>query len=798
MALPAGGDAAGVGSLLGKASGHKIRSTPREGHIRAQHDRAPSNSYGRLPSESSFKLEDMDEDVSAFFLKMNEFKKTKGEMEEKCKENEELRSQIAVLQEEAKRDISNVKNAAKKALERGSRELEEMRNIMTSLTTQSHEVFGFAKEVRSSLPDAEEIRETIKTSIENFESLFDGDGKFARNAETREIVAQLQWECTANLAVIEQANASKAAQREAVEAISAGAETEAKHQSLEEKYEKLRVEAANDRDALQAMESLRADQQQSEITSLKKALEDKGPTIHDLQRRCAQAEAREAAGSKLISTYEKEITKQEEQLSKLTLTNDQTVKGLETQITAVKEDLDHTKERAQQAQGRLQLVQQRFEDQSITLQLTKEENGEIQERLVASEKNFTETLNNELRKLQGETHVLEERNRLLQLNSDESKQETRRLQELLMTLQKEFGDRAKVEQDTNLERMYEAQKRVAQAEDDRAQARRQADDLREQLLNTRRDYETLKERSEHALSFSTDHLAELEALRSQVQSLQTEKSNLVVRAQTIHTRYRISELSDAEKLFVNAILKETGALYEQKLADKQNELRRKANQCDGLQAKNNQLEKTLARHLKTEAKAKPSTGFAPQSIMNLTGFMSSEPSMPMSQAPDSDEPCETNDTPSRVQQAQIVTGHVRRMEKNGDTDPKHTKETTAAGIPGTSAAANIAPVPDEIVSVRTPKRSSGKVMFSRFDSEEQDEIFDFDFDGKSPPVSASTPNQRDKRSAQNVPEEVIEGSRPGKRAKRTTKAYSRKTEERPGDGKKAAGQTSKLRSRREK
>ncbi|KAA1466369.1 hypothetical protein DENSPDRAFT_28660 [Dentipellis sp. KUC8613] len=815
------------------------------------------------------KAEDIDVDLSALVAsKFSQMKALKSEVEELRKMNAELRAQISTVQNEYDRRMDVTKAAAKNAIDASNRSLKEMKDTMDGLKIQAKSSFNFAANIRSNLPAAEEIRETIKTSLERFESLFDDEGRLVQHAEMKDVVLKLQAECTktrhandllhdkltdltsqlveakdrireleslhlnnsgllrtsvdqitaANLTITTQGEALKSAQHELFDTLSGYADAQTKLETLEEKYAKLQIDVAENDKNVAILQELRAEnirlqtlleqktiiaeslstakqefvvsaaltsQQQEEIITLKSTLTDKEQAIENLREQCSKLATRESASQETIAKYESEVEairnseraaiEMKEQVLGMKSASDGRVATLERELQTALDELRGYREKSQQITTQLQLLQQRFEDQSTTLQLTKEANGEVQERMIAAEKASTAKLDRELGSLQRKIDLLDERNDSLKQALEDSKHESQRLKDHVSTIQMEHESRMKSERESSQSIVQDAQKRLVQAEEERSQARRDAEDWSKQLLTARHEFEMFKERSQHTTVSSTAHVAEVDALKQEIQLLKHDKVELLTRTQTIGARYKDGQLSDAEMECIDAILRESAALYEQKLADKQNQLRRKANVNDELSAKVTLLEKALARHLNSEALNKT----AVQSIVNLDNFMSSEMSHPMSQAPDSDVPSEKESPLSGVRPGQPSKTASHQAATN--LEGRQTVSSREQAI----AVVTHHVVHDDTLHPRTPKRTTGtgRGIFRRIASEASDDIVEFeDIDHGA---SGGPSHKRDRLASPNKAEDVAQGSRPGKRPKvGNQKTNSRKSEGRQGTAKK--------------
>ncbi|THH14679.1 hypothetical protein EW146_g5687 [Bondarzewia mesenterica] len=685
--------------------------------------------FDRSTPSSSLRGDFMEDDISMVVLKgLSDLKHAKYEIEEQRREIVHLRSQLGAAKDEKEESIqrlNNVKNAARKAIESSSASLQEMRTTLHALRQQSDEAFAFATQARSCLPDVIDMRHTIEGSFGVFESLLDGDGKFIKGTELKQIITELQMECSktrqandllhdkltemtsqlietrdrvrvvetsldisnraleqSNATLLEHVTLMKKAQVELSDALIVSAGYERKSISLEKDIKQLKEKLEEGERALNLVQGLEhknvrlqsiiedRDNQLRNLSSVKEehalstaaikehraekvrmleTLSEHMQSIEKLNTKCTQLETQSDSNFQMIDRYEDKLKVMREREEAVLLvkenlaaekaTVEKHATTLEIQLVNTREELNDVRARLQQMEVQFSVLQERFTDQSTTLKLTKEANGDVQERLLVAETTYARTLEAKTGKLQREISVIKEKNKSFEHLLKASQQESDRYRDLLSSAKVECEGRLEEERKNGLARIQDAQEKASQAEQRCAQAQTDAEGARTRLTTMHREMDLLKLQSENASRVSSSYQADVDSLNTQIHLLQTDKLKLTDRAKSIMTRYRTDDLSDEEKLFVNALMEESQALHENAIYEKQNELRRSKNRMADLELKIAFLEKSLARHLNTE---KPDAGNdGGRSILDLDPFMSSAQRSSSSEnfrAPDSDGP----------------------------------------------------------------------------------------------------------------------------------------------------------------
>ncbi|TCD68195.1 hypothetical protein EIP91_011367 [Steccherinum ochraceum] len=281
--------------------------------------------------------------------------------------------------------------------------------------------------------------------------------------------------------------------------------------------------------------------------------------------------------------------------------------------------------------GRYQMLEERFEDQSVTLKITKEANGDLQERLVDLEAKSAR----ELEAAAGKQAVLDEQKATLHQKVQALELNVRELKETVKAEKKEHDAKMKQQQDVHhaaLERELERTKAVQ----DELQSSRsgeqtlavQALELSNQLQDANAQLREGQSASSQAqVSFDND----VAQLNSQLEHLKAENAVLCERSQTIEARYRNGELNSQEQSFIDDLVKTTQSIHHQELVTKGNELRRRDNTIAEMQSKLKMLEATIAKLTKTQSKVQTTSAADERSLLDITAWTASQRgSSPMS------------------------------------------------------------------------------------------------------------------------------------------------------------------------
>ncbi|KAI0307318.1 hypothetical protein B0F90DRAFT_1687302 [Multifurca ochricompacta] len=349
------------------------------------------------------------------------------------------------------------------------------------------------------------------------------------------------------------------------------------------------------------------------------------------------------------------------------------------------EERNREHDRMMQLQMRSQALQERLEDQSASLKLARESHGDMQERLITAEASFAVKLDSETGKLRQEVLALQERNGLLERSVDECRRQLENQQQLATITISEYETKLKDERESNHSRIQAFHERTLQADLEKTQSIREADDLRNSLTFTESELTTLREQTREIQISLSEWSEQVKDLTMQNHALQSERATLLERCNTISTRYDTNDLSTEEKSFVNRLLEESRSFHEKRIMDKQNELRRRDNQISEQEAKIKSLEKGLARYLKSQD-PKFTAKNDSQSILNLSKFtFSSSPPEPIVSGTHTNElhvangPCVASpqtsllletallEPPHEAQSSRVTSSSVSSGDRDGGT-----------------------------------------------------------------------------------------------------------------------------------
>ncbi|KAH9966107.1 hypothetical protein BC827DRAFT_795715 [Russula dissimulans] len=215
---------------------------------------------------------------------------------------------------------------------------------------------------------------------------------------------------------------------------------------------------------------------------------------------------------------------------------------LRDELRRIAEERKQENDRMTQLQMRCHALQERFEDQSVTLKLARESHGDIQERLIAAEAAFTVKLEAETGKLRQEVFSIEERNGFLQRSVDEHKRQLEEQKDLMTAMRNEYEKRLEDERDGANSRIQELQERVLRAGSETAQAVEEADGLRDSLTSTQSELTTLREQVRNIQPAISELDDQVKDLTGRNHALQAENVVLHERGNTIWARYDANDL----------------------------------------------------------------------------------------------------------------------------------------------------------------------------------------------------------------------------------------------------------------
>ncbi|EIM88418.1 uncharacterized protein STEHIDRAFT_138733 [Stereum hirsutum FP-91666 SS1] len=448
-------------------------------------------------------------------------------------------------------------------------------------------------------------------------------------------------------------------------------------------------------------------------------------TIEQLKTRCTQLDGENTARNQSIVDLRGEFdvvkTRLEAaltakgQASADLAAREENLKALQHQLDDARAEGGTCREQMQQLQVRMQVLQERYEDQSTTLRLVKETNGDLQERLATSEKQHASILAGEKERFIRVNSDLESKVASLQRSLHEAQNSLKRQQEDLET-------RLEKERDKHQSQLVDSRAQATHAEQEVIRASVETTKLREQLSSAQiqlADVTRLKEVAEESAS---TRYAEMESMSTRVESLTRAKVELEARSQTLSERYHSGDLTDTEKSFARIIEEVTETCYKNKILEKQNELKRvqylgdlliMGNKISDLESKIAFLEKSLARRLNENK-------LSEEHDLSVLDIGSVAPELPASQAPDSDGPAE-NDQP-----VTFVPSRIQYQAQPSVRTPAQTRPIQARPPP--------APMRDAPLARPVNAGPTARPVFSRITAqdEDDDEISDAEDDDDVP------------------------------------------------------------------
>ncbi|KAF9780133.1 hypothetical protein BJ322DRAFT_313840 [Thelephora terrestris] len=409
------------------SSHHDIRRGPRD------LQRSPSRHSSREAVTTS-EL-DLNMVASKFTIDM---KNAQSEIEELKHELGVLQGQLEVVKEENSqfsRRLKKVKEVAKESQERSGAILEDLGNSIKSLKEDADSWSEHVREVQSMVPDIKHLRINANETIASLTPYLHGD-HLNRNA--KELMDELRIDCKNSQEVttmlrdrlttlssdliearsrISDLEAILAQDRQAIGSLTV--ELRASSETTRDLSKEVKTVTKELREALTNADGLEvelADAQQrieeaekdlveskaireealvnqeklsdlnAEIKTLRSSLEQNMSALDERTSSLVKSDQKVSELLKELSTSQtrEKVVSEARKVEKATF--EEGVKRLESRVSSLEADLERSRESATQANTRLQALQDRFDDQSVTLRLTKETNAELQERVVDVEK----------------------------------------------------------------------------------------------------------------------------------------------------------------------------------------------------------------------------------------------------------------------------------------------------------------------------------------------------------------------------------------------------------------------------
>ncbi|TFK55956.1 hypothetical protein OE88DRAFT_1804742 [Heliocybe sulcata] len=410
------------------------------------------------------------------------------------------------------------------------------------------------------------------------------------------------------------------------------------------------------------------------------------------------------------------LASQTENLSSQNATLSAKLEGTASILAEKEKEVDRYRDRSHGCSTELRVLQERFEDQSVTLRITKESNGDLQERLVNAEASYARNLEAATSALTADIRVLQEQKVQMESQLAEAKDEVHRVQEASARQLMDVKTKATGTQEDFEGKLKAETDRSRQTDHDLLEAIKTQQTLREEFHALELKYERLSREAEHAKQISLHHEKSASDLETRMGLLSASKAELEERARRIADRYISGDLSEEEKAFVGNLTRTAESSYEQELIAKGNELRKRDLALKSLQARNKLLESTLARHLSSQSTNEDDGGITGRT----TPAARRADARPLAPSPAANI--------YRYQSSLTeVVGRQTPGPKNGAMGPPAPK-TTAVDKPATeNATTSVLPAAHQTVVLT-------RTTFTSLATDGSDEIVDFDDDRRVSPI----------------------------------------------------------------
>ncbi|KAG9313268.1 hypothetical protein JVU11DRAFT_6734 [Chiua virens] len=356
----------------------------------------------------------------------------------------------------------------------------------------------------------------------------------------------------------------------------------------------------------------------------------------------------------------------------------------------VSRELKMCREKYAESQVSLKVLQERSDDQCLTLAATKESMGELQERLHAATELSIES--------KREIFYLKEQNSVSRTKLDRAEQE---IEDKTVSFRQELEEKnasfhaLRVElsrKEGVFEGLLEAESLSKKEALGRAQeTKTEADSLLAELARKDNDIEELTKRLAAAETPSAEREREVSGLKVRVAELEATEKRLVDRAINISRRYETNDMNDDEKALVALLMQKARGIHDREMVEKTNEIKRRDTVIKQHDARIAQLEDALARRIYEATCSASAKGINEES--NSMAIDAAKP-----QAPSSDHQPE-----------------IRGVKHDGPSITATHRTAVNSSIAGPSS------------------RSSGYSTFSKLCREDTDDIANFE--DQNPPVA---------------------------------------------------------------
>ncbi|KAG1747479.1 hypothetical protein EDB19DRAFT_1949495 [Suillus lakei] len=275
---------------------------------------------------------------------------------------------------------------------------------------------------------------------------------------------------------------------------------------------------------------------------------------------------------------------------------DTLLRKLETAYTqladAKQEEESYVKVGFAETRTSLKALQERFDDQLVTLGLTKESVGEVGDHLQSTNDAIL-ALNENLEESNSRASAAEGRERSLQQRLDEANVATATERNLVSSLKKELFDLSR-QQGQAIEHI--AEQRARDAEQRIQELNSKTDSQCGELGENQRVISELTQRL--AIAETPDqHEQDLLVLKTRVHELEESEKQLLQRATNITVRYEQNDLNDSEQTLVQSIANKAREVFEHELVEKNSDIQKRDNLIKQHESRIKQLEASLDRRI---------------------------------------------------------------------------------------------------------------------------------------------------------------------------------------------------------
>ncbi|KAF9232453.1 hypothetical protein BU15DRAFT_81243 [Melanogaster broomeanus] len=257
-----------------------------------------------------------------------------------------------------------------------------------------------------------------------------------------------------------------------------------------------------------------------------------------------------------------------------------------------KRDVELYRAMYNESQVSLKVLQERFDDQCVTLAATKESVGVLQERLTTAERQASEALIESKRDIR----YLQEQKDILRTKLDKADKGVEEKTESFLALQMELSRR-----EGAFQTLLEAEsRRTNEALGQVQEMKSRNESLLMELSQNKDRMQEMDKRLATADGPSNEREREVTTLQVRIAELEAAEKQLLHRAATITRRYDGNDLNDNEKALVALLMQKTRAIHDREMVEKTNDIKRRDNIIKQHEARIAQLEGSLARRIYDE------------------------------------------------------------------------------------------------------------------------------------------------------------------------------------------------------